>query len=195
MKVRILLAMLPVLLVGCVPTYTLQQPGPTQVALGGLTVQPSSAWNVAPRNPSLTKWEEVWTQNGLVLETVAFLSGVPDGKAIVVQRKKDEQQVPVFRANMSPEDLVSMLEASYRVKGITVFNVESVDPVDFLGGPGIRVRYNYAPGDGITKNGNCVMRIVDNTLYAMKLDGASSHYFSAAMPEFELLVNTAALAK
>jgi hypothetical protein len=137
----------------------------------------------------------VWTQNGLVLETVAFLGGVPDGKAIVVQKKKDEQQVPVFRSNMSPEDLVSMLEASYRVKGITVFNVDSVDPVEFLGGQGIRVLYHYAPGDGITKNGSCVFRIVDNKLYAMKLDGASSHYFSAATPEFELLVNTATLSK
>jgi hypothetical protein len=73
--------------------------------------------------------------------------------------------------------------------------VESVDPVEFLGGPGIRVRFNYAPSNGITKNGDCVLRIIDKKLYVMKLEGVSSHYYAAAMPEFDLLVTTASLKK
>jgi hypothetical protein len=144
---------------------------------------------------SRTQWEEVWTQNGPLLDTVAFLGGLPEGKSVVVQKKKAERQVPLFRANMSPEDLASMVEASYRVKGVTVFNVDSVDPVEFLGGPGIRVRFNYAPSDGITKKGDAVLRVIDSKLYVMKLEGVSSHYFDAAVPEFDLLVATAALPK
>jgi hypothetical protein len=195
MNTRILIALIPVFLAGCVPTYTLKKAGPTTVANGAFTVQPTSAWNVVPKDVSRTEWEEVWTQNGPLLDTVAFLGGLPEGKSVVVQKKKDEQRVPLFRANMSPEDLASMVEASYRTRGVTVFNVESVDPVEFLGGPGIRVRFNYAPSNGITKNGDCVLRIIDKKLYVMKLEGVSSHYYAAAMPEFDLLVTTASLKK
>ena len=204
MNARILLALIPAFLAGCaVPylqylphmPYRLKKAGTTSVAKGAFTVRPSSAWNVVPKEASRTRWEEVWTQNGPLLDTVAFLGGMPEGETVVVQNKKDEQRVPLFRANMSPEDLASMVEASYRIRGVTVFNVESVNPVEFLGGQGIRVRFNYAPSDGITKRGDCVLRIIDKKLYVMKLEGVSSHYFSAAVPEFELLVTTAALPK
>jgi hypothetical protein len=195
MNTRVLIAMIPVLLAGCIPTYTLKKAGVTPVANGAFVVQPSSAWNVVPKDVSRTQWEEVWTQNGPLLDTVAFLGGLPEGKSVVVQKKKADQQVPLFHANMSPEDLASMVEASYRTRGVTVFNVESVDPVEFLGGHGIRVRFNYAPSNGVMKKGDCVLRVIDKKLYVMKLEGVSSHYFSAAVPEFELLVGTAALPK
>lgn len=195
MNTRILIALIPMFLTGCIPTYTLKKAGTTPVAKGAFIVQPSSAWNVVPKDMSRTQWEEVWTQNGPLLDTVAFLGGLPEGQSVIVQKKKEEQRVPLFHANMSPEDLASMVEASYRVKGVTVFTVESVDPVDFLGGQGIRVRFSYAPTNGITKKGDCVLRVIDKKLYVMKLEGVSSHYFAAAVPEFDLLVATAVLPK
>jgi hypothetical protein len=195
MKRRILFALIPIFLAGCIPTYTLKKAGPTTVAHKAFAVQPSSAWNAVPADLSRTRWEEVWTKNGPLLETVAFLGGLPEGKSVTVQNRNAEKQVPVFRANMSPEDLASMVEASYRTRGVTVFNVDAVDPVTFLGGQGIRVKFSYAPNDGITKKGDCVLRVVDKKLYVMKLEGVSSHYFDAAQPEFESLVATAALKK
>ena len=101
--------------------------------------------------------------------------------------------MPVFRADMSPQDLVSMMEASYRVRGIAVFEIESVDPADFLGGKGVRVEFKYAPNDGMSKKGVCVARVVDDKLYAIKLEGVSSHYFDASVPEFNQLVESARL--
>lgn len=59
-----------------------------------------------------------------------------------------------------------MIEVSYRVNGVTVVNFESIEPVDFLGGHGIRLRYNYASGIGFAKRGSCVMRVIDQKLYA-----------------------------
>ena len=81
----------------------------------------------------------------------------------------------------------------YRVRGITVFEIESVDPVDFLGGKGLKVQYKYAPNDGIAKRGVCVARVVDDKLYAIKLEGVQSHYFGASIPEFNQLVESARL--
>jgi len=201
MKLRILNALLPIAVLlslpyttGCVgPAYTLVDAKQTPVATNAFTVQPSTAWNRMPKYAAPTKFEETWTKNGPLLDSVAFIGALPEGTALIKQNKKDEKRVPLFRADMTPQDLASMVEASYRIQGVTVFNTESVDPVDFLGGKGVRVRYNYAPTDGMTKKGSAVLRVVDKKLYVMKLEGVSSHYFEAAVPEFDLLVSTAAL--
>ena len=154
---------------------------------------PANEWNKLPHSPTQTEWDETWTLNGPLLDAVAFVGGLPDGKSLLRQKNKDDRQVPLFRADMSPQDLVSMMEASYRVRGITVFDVESVDPDDFLDGKGLRVRYRYAPNDGIYRRGVCVARVVDEKLYAIKLEGVASHYFDAALPEFDQMVASARL--
>jgi hypothetical protein len=179
---------------GCA-VYKLVPAEATYVGGNALIVTPTAAWNEVPARTDQTQWEEIWTRNGPLLDTVAFVGGIPDGKKLLVQKRKSDQQVPAFRADMSPQDLVSMIEASYRVRGITVFDVESVDPVDFLGGKGVKMRYRYAPNDGIAKKGSCVARVIGKKLYLMKLEGVSSHYFDAVLPEFEQMVATAKIEK
>jgi hypothetical protein len=182
-------------LAGCMPNYLLVEPGPSAVGDGTLAVTPTSAWNSMPVAMQQPPWEESWTLNGPLLETVGFVSGLPDGKSLLRQRKKADAQVPVFRADMTPADLVSMIESSYRVGGITVFNVDSVDTTPFLGDTGIRLRYHYSPNEGIGRRGSCVLRVVDGKLYLMKLDGVASHYFDKAQPEFDRMVASATLEK
>ena len=191
---RLAIALAALSLSGCV-AYTLVPANEPSLVGDNLTVQPGTAWNAVPSGPDQTKWEETWTRNGPLLETVGFIGGLPEGKALRVQKKKTDRQVPIFRADMSPQDLVSMVEASYRTRGVTVFDVQSVDPVDFLGGKGVKMAFTYAPNDGISKKGSAVIRVVDKKLYVVKLDGVSSHYFDAAVPDFEKIVATAKLGK
>ena len=146
-----------------------------------------------PHSPNQSEWDETWTLNGPLLDAVAFVGGLPDGKVVAHAKKERRSAVPLFHADMTPQDLVSMMEASYRVRGITVFDIQSVDPADFLGDKGSRVHYQYAPNDGISRKGVCVARVVDKKLYAIKLEGVSSHYFDAALPEFDQMVASARL--
>ena len=162
---------------------------------GRLTVQPGSNWKKLLANASETRWDEVWTWNGPQIDRMALIGGLSDGKAIVYQAQTAEQQVPAFHADMTALDLTSMLEVAYRLNGVTVFNLESVEPVDFLGGPGIRLRYNYASGIVIPKRGSCVMRIVDRRLYAMKLEGVANLTLDAVADQFDQLVGSARLRK
>jgi len=195
MKPIVTACILSLALTGCVPAYTLKKSGSTSVAGDSVVVQSSTAWNGVPKTALRTQWEEVWTHNGPLLESVSFIGGLPEGKTLLIQKKKAAQKVPLFRADMSPDDLVSMLEASYRIRGVTVFTVQSVDLIQFLDGPGIRVRFDYAPGDGVSSKGESVFRVIDKKLYLMRLDGVSIHYFDAALSEFEQLVGSARLAK
>jgi len=193
MKLRIVFALAAFSLAGCFPTYQLVTAEETHVAGSELVVKPGNEWNKLPQSPNQTEWDETWTLNGPLLDAMSFVGGLPDGKSLLTQKKKDDRKVPVFQADMSPQDLVSMLEASYRVRGITVFDIESVNPADFLGGKGVRVHFKYAPNDGISKKGVCVARVVDKKLYVVKLEGVSSHYFDAALPEFDQMVASARL--
>jgi hypothetical protein len=182
------------LLAGCMPAYHLVKPEAIAVGDGSMSVTPANAWNEAP-GLAEQKWEDSWTLNGPLLDSVAFVTGLPEGKALVKQRRKADAQVTPFRADMTPNDLVSMIESSYRVQGVAVFNVEGVDPTPFLGGNGLKLRFSYSPTDGIGRRGSCVMRVVGNKLYLIKYEAVRSHYYEASLPEFEKLVASAELEK
>lgn len=176
--------------------FYLAQPGPadeTSGAGGRMTVKPGSHWKRLYTNLNESRWNEVWTRNGPQIDRMSLLDGLRDGKAIVFQEQTADQQVPVFRADMTAQDLASMLEVSYRLSGVTVFNIESVEPADFLGGPGVRLRYDYASGIVIPKRGSCVLRVVDQKLYAMKLESIANESFDAAAAEFDQMVGSARL--
>jgi len=157
-------------------------------------VQPSVAWNKMPRGIYDVKWEENWTRNGPLLDGIIFIGALPDGQAIAKQRKKDDQKVPVFRASMTPQDLVSMIESYYRIKaGASIFETTSVEPVTFLGRPRLRFDYTYIGGDEVKRKGRSLAAIIDGKFYLMTLDGAATHYFDAALPEFEAMAASATL--
>lgn len=178
---------------GCGTPFTMVSPGPVPVAKKSFSVEPQTAWNRFPKAANEIPQEESWTKNGMLLDTIAFVGALPDGKSLARQSKKDDRQVPTFRANMSPDDLVTMIESSYRIGGVAAFEVTGVEPVLFLGQPAVRFDFNYVPSDNLPRRGRCVLAVVGERLYMMKLEGAASHYFERALPEFETMVATAAL--
>jgi hypothetical protein len=192
MRTLIVLLTAACALTGCVAGYTLVDPGRVSVARGTLTVKPSKAWNRMPRTPFDIPTEESWTQNGPLLDSITFIGAVRDGDAIAKQRPKDDRKVPVFRADMTPQDLASMVESYYRIKGgVTVFETTGVKPVQFLGTTGMQFDYNYVGVDEVKRTGRAVLGISDGSLYMMSIDGASLHYFDAALSAFEALVASA----
>lgn len=119
---------------------------------------------------------------------------MPDGQAIAKQRRKDDRQVPVFRATMSPQDLVAMIESYYRVKaGAKVFEVKGVEPAMFIGRSGLRFDYSFVGADDIRRRGRTILAINGGKLYLMSLDGADIHYFEAAIGDFSTMAASARL--
>ena len=192
-NIKISLILLFGLLAGCGTPFTMVSPGAVPVAKKTFVVQPQSSWNRMPKANGVIPQEESWTKNGVLLDSVAFVGGLPAGKALVRQHKKADEQVPVFRPDMSPDDLVSMVETSYRIGGVTAFEMTGVAPVQFLGRPAVRFDFDYVPADNLPRKGRCVMAVADERLYLMKLEGASSHYFDTAVPEFEAMRASAIL--
>jgi hypothetical protein len=172
--------------------YRLIEPRPEAVARGSMTVTPTIRWNRAPRGPDQIHKEEDWTLNGPLLDGLTFIGALENDKRIVQQRRKADRKVPNFRADMSPPEIGSMIESFYRVRaGAIEFNVTGLQPRQFAGSPGFQYDFEYLGGDEVWRKGRAVGAIVEGKLYLALLDAARAHYFAAALPEYERIVESA----
>ena len=195
MKILLLMAA-SVTLCGCADliSFSLVNPGAVPVANGTMTVAPTGSWNKAPKGMVPAKFEEDWTRNGFMLDQIEFVGALADGQALVKQTAKSDQQVPVFHSGMTPTDLTSMIESTYRVKGAAkVFNTLAVKPVNFVGQNGVQFDFDYISENSIRWRGRAVMAISGGKLYLMILNATALHYFDAALPEFDALTASAAI--
>lgn len=180
------------LLAGC-ETGRFRQVGPgrVSVALSPLSVNASAAWNKVTGTPP---GEEIWTRNGPLIDSITFIAGLRDGGSIVRQTAAADRQVPPFHADMSPDDLASMLESYYRITlDVRVFKTTRVAPRSFLGSPGMQLDYEYTGGDEVRRRGCTVLGVHAGRLYLLMLNGTLLHYFEAVLPEFQALVSSATL--
>jgi hypothetical protein len=160
-----------------------------------LLITPATGWKKLPTSAEANGWESVWTWNGPQVDRMAAIDGLPAGRSIVSRTPGSNGGVPPFHVGMTSHDLASMLEVAYRTHGVTEFRYDSIEPADFLGGPGVRVRYRYVSGIAFAKRGECVMRIVGGKLYALKLESLANQAFETVAREFDKLVADARLEK
>jgi hypothetical protein len=137
---------------------------------------------------------EDWTLDGPVLDGISFVTGLESGHYLVRQRKTADQQVPKFRADMTPPDIAAMLESLYRVRGGAVdFRTISLQPRPFLGTNGFQLDYEHLDDDELWRRGRVVGAVIDNRLYLIMLDAAKLHYYDATLADFEAIVASARL--
>lgn len=163
------------------------------VGNGQMLVTPARPWNKQRRFFfDDVHWVEDWTLNGPLLDSMMFISGLPNNRTLVRQRRTDDQQVPVFRSNMTAPEVASMLESAYRVRGGAVdFRMLSLTPRPFMGHSGFQFDYEHLDGDEVWRKGRAVGAVINGKLYLIMLDAARSHYFPETLRDFEALVASA----
>lgn len=113
---------------------------------------------------------------------------------MVRQRRTADEQVPKFRADMTPPEIAAMLESLYRVRGGAVdFRTLSIRPREFLGTSGFQFDYEHLDEDELWRKGQVVGAVIDGELYLVMFDAARSHYYEAGLPDFEAIVASARL--
>jgi hypothetical protein len=165
------------------------------VGNGKMSVVPPRPWN--RHRPSLfadVAAVEDWTLNGPLLDEITFITGLRSGHFMVRQRRTTDQQVPKFRADMTPPEIAAMLESLYRVRGGTVdFRTLSLQPRMFLGTNGFQLDYEHLDSDELWRKGRAVGAVVNGELYLIMFDAARSHYYEGALPDYEAIVASAEL--
>ena len=165
------------------------------VGNGNMSVVPPRPWN---RHRAIL-FEDIpavedWTLNGELLDGITYITGLKSGHFMVRQRHSADQQVPKFRADMTPPEIAAMLEGLYRVRGGAVdFHTLSIQPRPFLGANGFQFDYEHLDNDELWRKGRVVGAVIGDQLYLIMFDAARSHYYDAALPDFEAIVASARL--
>ena len=173
--------------------YTLVRVREVRVGDSSLAVTPPREWNrISARLFRDIRDVEDWTQNGPYLDGISFVTGLKDGKAVVVQRSRDDRQVPKFRANMTAPEIAAMIESLSRVRGGAVdFKTTALTPRAFLGANGFQFDFEHLDADEVRRRGRAVGAVINGQLYLILYDAARSHYFNAYLPDFEAIVASA----
>jgi hypothetical protein len=175
--------------------YSLVRVKRVYVGDDSMSVAPPRPWN---RHRAVLfediRQVEDWTLNGPILDGMSFVTGLKNGKSLIRQRRTTSQQVPIFRSNMTPPEIAAMIESLYRVRGGAVdFRTVSLQPRPFLGTGGFQLDYEHLDDDELWRRGRAVGTVINGELYLVLLDAAKSHYFDAALPDFEAVVTSAQL--
>ncbi len=173
--------------------YYLVKAKEVKVGNGSVAVRAPREWNKqSTRLFDDISTVEDWTQNGPYLDTLSFVTGMKDGKAVVRQRSRDDRQVPKFRSNMTAPEIAAMIESLFRVRGGTVdFKSTGLVPRTFLGANGFQYDFEHLDSDEVRRRGRAVGAVIDGRLYLVLLDATRSHYFNASLSDFEAIVNSA----
>lgn len=177
--------------------YALVRVRETGVGNHSLRVTPPREWNRQHGQLFVDIREvEDWTLNGPLLDGISFVTGLKSQHTLVRQTRRDDRQVPKYRANMTAPEVASMLESLFRVRGGTVdFKTLGLAPRSFLGQPGYQFDFEHLDSDEVWRRGRAVGATVDGRLYLVLYDATRAHYYDAALPDFEAITNSARLAR
>ena len=179
--------------VACLPAYVAVEPG--HINYDGLIIKTDQAWNLAPpaATPSARKGSKVWTQDGILLDRIMIIPAIPDGESLFVTTSKD-QALPVFKANMLPNEIEELTESSL-VKlfkeGEVVVQTSNLRPHRFGEHNGLLFDMNVAVSDGPNYRGITGAVIDDKKLYLIFFLGAEPFYYEKHVDEALVIIKGA----
>ena len=179
------------------PYYLVKAGVERKVGNDSVAITPPQPWNrIRPRLFDDVPEVEDWTLNGPLLDSVSFVTGLKNSKAIIRQRQTDERKVPIFRSDMTAPEIASMLETLFRARlGAADFRTLNLEPRTFLGVPGFQFDYEHLDSDELWRKGRTVGAIVGDRLYLVVFDAARSHYYNAELADVEAMINSARLVR
>jgi len=188
-------ALAALLLVAGCAQFTLVSPE-RQTVGGVISVAPGTKWNKVA-TAGVEGKVEVWTLDGLALNTLMFFTGVADGEPLFTRRAMaaaGEEKPPVFRSKMNPVEIQELLEATAaRFYRTTIAEGRNLKPEPIAGGRGFRFETRLLGRDEVERAGAFVGTVRNGKLYGAWFQGARLHYFERYLPEFNRLVSSAEL--
>ncbi len=166
-----------------------------EVAKGRLKVIPANDWNRSSSRPS--NRGESWTRDGITLNELTFYAGIKPGEAIFRQGYELDKELPRFKAEMLPTDLVELFEASNRMLlQSSVFKVELTEPAKLGGHNAVRFRYSYAAqNEDLPRKGEGVAAIIDGELHIVNFIAPALFFFDRDIGEVRKMIETTEVLK
>ena len=179
-------------LAGCAAQMVKVEPGQVTVK-DALSLNTANAWNrfelgqqylsVAPGAA------EVWTQDGITLDALAFFVGVTQGETL--GRAISGKKLPQFRSTMTPGEIVELYEQMATQDG-SAFALMRVAPGRFGDQPGFRFEHTITrKSDNVLLKGVGQGAVVKGKLYLVAFTAPSIYYYDRYLPQVEPLMASA----
>jgi hypothetical protein len=180
------------LLSGCV-SYSTVKPG--TVSYNGLQVKTSQAWNLAPSavSPASRSDSRVWTQDGILLDRILFIPGVPGGETLFKVSSSD-QVLPPFRSDMLPNEIQEVTESSIArlfPKGEVSVETHNLRPHRYADNQGFLFDMEILLTDGPDYGAIAGGFVADSKLYLIVFLGAKPYYFEKHRDEVLAIIRGA----
>jgi hypothetical protein len=156
-----------------------------------LKLTTTSAWNrfellfplsVAPGA------SEVWTQDGITLDALAFFVGIERGKTLGSAIPGTNKKLPQFRSTMTPGEIVELYEQMVTQDG-SAFALKRVAPGRFGGQPGFRFEHTITrKSDNVLLKGVAQGAVVKDKLYLVVFTAPAIHYYDRHVAQVEPLL-------
>lgn len=179
--------------------YVLVPPG--RAAVGdGLTVTADEAWNRATNLPLEEYPRELWTRDGLRLNSISFMTGIGDGHPVTPDiigndgrsGGAEKGTLPVFRKDMVAPEIMELFDATFvRLLGTPLVTADNLRPTTFAGLPGFRFDVAYTDRHGLDRRAVVAGAVRDGKLYLICYMAARLHYFDRHLPEAEAIIASA----
>ena len=195
MKAFVVILAMAGVLSACAPTYSLVQPTPTRIE--SLELRPGKAWNKASRSSREDRADsETWTKDGLLLDRLFIVAGVPDGEPMIKSRAKDAA-LPPFRAHMLPNEIEELVESTI-VKlygeGNSAVETRNLRPHRFDEQRGILFDIEARVTESPNYKGLVGAFVADDELYVIMYIAVETYYYDKHIAEAESVIKGARLA-
>lgn len=157
-----------------------------------LALRLDTAWNQFERG--LGNDTPTWTVEGVTVDALQFYVGIKDGQPIAKALNQAKHQKPLnFSADMQPADVVALYEALLTRDGSS-FQLDRLEPAQFLGGQGFRFEYALnRKADDVPMRGIGYGAIRGGELFIIHYSAPRLVFFPRYLPRVETLVLSAQL--
>ncbi|MCU0948743.1 MAG: DUF3012 domain-containing protein [Porphyrobacter sp.] len=161
----------------------------TTIGKTSMRVTPTGDWN----RTDAADFAEHWTRDGILLNDVLIVAGMPEGWTLYEASDEEERPLPELSAQLDIIEIPEFFEKSTRLALNTpVFTITSVEPATMSGHAAVKFTFDYAlPDSPLNRRGVAMGTMVEGKLYLIAFDGPATYFFDRDRAEVEAIMASA----
>ena len=170
---RTTLVALILLVLGACTSVVLVKPNQPEKFAEGYVFDPQISWNAFK---SQNDEREIWTLDGLALNTLLLVKGLEEGDTLFEQTK-DDNKAPKFRTAMRPHEVGEFITDSLAQGGAHNIRTFDLRPAKIGSVEALRFSFEFLQENDLEVNGDALAWIDGGKFYALIFQGASIYYY------------------
>ena len=154
-------------------------------------VSPQINWGKAPF-PGFTG--ELWTEDGMRLDSLMFFTGIAPGKALIDASGVSKTEMKVYQAGMVPDDVMELLSSNFSKLGYQQVHASNLRPAPFGPVGGFRFDLTFSTVDGLNMKGMALAAQRDGKLDLILFIAPTEYYYDHYSPTVEKIFGSVQVA-